>query len=402
MGDFARAKEPAPPERAPERLGHTSEVRPEGPLIWLHAKRPEDAGVAQALVHTLSELRDEPVHALVTTLEAGAPVPANAPGLIHQLVPGDTAGSVKRFLDHWAPDVGVILSAPDRPLLLTEAHGRGCPLFLAAPRRGETGAGGRLGALPASLVNVFDLCLAPSAAEAEALRKHTDDDRVIVTGPLSDIAVAPSCNEAECDAISKQLGGRPVWLSAGTDNADLISIERAHRRATRAAHRLLLIVHPSDSENGEKFTTWFEDMGWRTATRSAGDGPEEDIQVYIADTQDELGLWYRLAPVTFIAGTFGAGTVAIDPFEPAALGSAIIHGSNSGAQAARFRRLANAGATRLASDPGELGELVYGLLSPDKAAALAHAGWLATTESAHVVENLAERIEDVFDRRGTA
>ena len=277
MGEIARAKEPAPPDRAPERLGQSTAPRPEGQLIWVHAKRPEDAAVAQALCHAMSELRDEDISALVTTLEAGPAVPGNAPNLIHQLVPGDTAGSVGRFLDHWAPNAGVILSAPDRPLLITEAHNRGCPLFLAAPRRGETTTPGRLGFLPASLIRVFDLCLAPSAAEAEALRRHTSDERVEVTGPLSDTAVAPACNMAECDSLSGKLGGRPVWLSTGTHDFDLMTIERAHRRATRAAHRLLLIVHPARTEDGPKFTRWFEAMGWRTAMRSEGGEPDEEF-----------------------------------------------------------------------------------------------------------------------------
>lgn len=369
-------------------------------MIWVHARRTEDAAIAQALTHAVSELRDEEVFALVTTLEAGPPVPAHAANLIHQLVPGDTAGSVGRFLNHWRPDAGVILSAPDRPLLITEAHKHGCPLFLAAPRRGETTTPGRMGFLPASLIQVFDLCLAPSAAEAEALRRHTRPERVRVTGPLSDTAVAPDCDNAECDALSSVLGGRPVWLSAGTHSADLIAIERAHRRAIRAAHRLLLIVHPAQIDEGKRFARWFDQMGWRTATRSEGAVPDEEVQVYVVDTADELGLWYRLAPMTFVSGTLGNGQVEIDPFGPAALGSAVLHGPQLGETPARFGRLAAAGATRVVADANELGEMVYGLLSPDKAAALAHAGWLATTESAHVVEDLAGEIDAALDRTG--
>ena len=120
------------------------------------------------------------------------------------------------------------------------------------------------------------------------------------------------------------------------------------------------------------------------------------------DTEGELGLWYRLAPLTFIAGTFGSGNPRVDPFEPVALGSAVLHGPVLGPADARYRRLASAGATRVINDASDLGEVVYGLLSPDKVAALAHAGWLATTESAHVVENLAERIDEALERKRVA
>ena len=49
--------------------------------------------------------------------------------------------------------------------------------------------------------------------------------------------------------------------------------------------------------------------------------------------------------------------------------------------------------------PDDLGETVYALLSPDKAAALAHAGWLSTTESAHAVEMLAARIDEALEQQ---
>lgn len=396
---MVRSKEPAPPERTPERLGQTRIARPEGTLIWLHAKRTEDTGVAAALVAALGNLRDEPIHCLTTTLEAGAPVAGHEGAIIHQLVPGDTSGSVRRFLAHWSPDIGVILSAPDRPLLLTEARARDCPLILAAPRRGETSPTGRMGLLPASLVDVFDRCFAPSAAEAEALRKHVPADRVVVTGPLTDTAVALPCNQAECDAIADQLAGRPVWLAAGTEDADLHAVERAHRRATRAAHRLLLVISPNDAATGPKIAAWFENKGWRTATRSAGDEPTEDVQVYVADTSGEMGLWYRLSPVTYLGGTFTPGRQPLDPFGPASLGSAVIHGPERGPAPARFRKLAVAGASRQLEDPEALGEVIYTLLAPDKAAALAHTGWLVTTESAHVVETIAEYIDEALLRK---
>ena len=50
--------------------------------------------------------------------------------------------------------------------------------------------------------------------------------------------------------------------------------------------------------------------------------------------------------------------------------------------------------------PDDLGETIYALLAPDKAAALAHAGWLATTESAHAIEMLADRIDEMLERQG--
>ena len=352
-----------------------------------------------ALTAALSDLRGEPVYGLATTQEAGALTPAARRGAVHQLAPGDTQGSVARFLDHWHPDAGVMLGAPARPVLISEARRRGMPLFLAAAKRGET-TGGRLGLLPASLVENFETVFAPSAAEAEAFRKHLDHDKVRVTGPLSDTALALPCDERQRARFQTALQGRPVWLAAETRTGDLTAVENAHRRALKASHRLLLILVPEDPDHGPGIAADLEGRGWRTALRSAGQMPDETAQVYVADQPGELGLWYRLAPLAYLGGTLAAGnTPPPDPFEPAALGCAVVHGPELGDAPWRFERLAAVSASRAIPDGAALAGTIYDLLAPDKVAAMAHAGWSATTESAHVVEALVDRLDIALTRK---
>ena len=211
-----------------------------------------------------------------------------------------------------------------------------------------------------------------------------------ITGPLKDSVHAPPCNEAECDALVGILGGRPVWLAANVALGEIDKIEAAQRRAFRAAHRMLLILVPEDLEATPEIRERMEKAGWQTTLRSEGGEPEDDVQVYIADTEGEMGLWYRLAPTSFMGGTFVGDVLASDPFDPAALGSAVLHGPLTGDVAPRFRRLAEAGGAIEVAGGDELGEAVQSLLAPDKAAALAQAGWSVTTESAGVVERLDE------------
>src|SRR5690606_13593368 len=65
--------------------------------------------------------------------------------------------------------------------------------------------------------------------------------------------------------------------------------------------------------------------GLNVALRSQGALPTRDVDVYVADTIGELGLFYRLAPIAFI----GRSLVPLggqNPIEPAKLGAAILHG----------------------------------------------------------------------------
>jgi 3-deoxy-D-manno-octulosonic-acid transferase len=59
----------------------------------------------------------------------------------------------------------------------------------------------------------------------------------------------------------------------------------------------------------------------------------EDVQVYVADTLGELGLFYRLADLVIMGGSLTGGVGGHNPLEPARLGLPII----SGPDTANFR-----------------------------------------------------------------
>lgn len=386
--------------RASERLGQPSRGRPPGYLLWLHAETPDEAAAAPALGQELSRTRGEPFHVLVTTVEGGAMTVPTGNRTIHQLAPGETSGSVARFLDYWKPDVGVVLGIPDRPNLIHAAHENGIPLYLASSSRGSLSARRRLSYLSAGLLGEFDVCLAASAADAEVLHRHLDDGvRVEVTGPLCDTTLALRCSETARDKTAQQLRGRPVWLAADVTLAEVDILEEAHRRGFRFAHRLLLVIIPKDRDAAGPIAARLKDKGWEVGQSSTGQAAEEAIQILVADGPDEHGLWYRLAPITFVGGTMDPDAAPGDPYAPAALGSAVLHGPNLGTTPARFRRLAEAEACLRVGDADQLGRAVQRLLAPDKAAELAQAGWRVTTESAHVVERLVELINDALDDR---
>jgi 3-deoxy-D-manno-octulosonic-acid transferase len=115
--------------------------------------------------------------------------------------------------------------------------------------------------------------------------------------------------------------------------------------------------------------------GWAVGLRSEGDEPSDDLSVYIADLPGELGLWLRLAPISFMGGTLTGAPSSRSPMEAAVLGSAILHGPLTGDHAADYRRLDAAGAARVATRPADIAAAVEALSAPDQAAAMAHAAW---------------------------
>jgi len=379
-------------DRRDETLGQTQVPRPTGTLIWLMTESAAASGPGPALAQALSQRLETSVHILTTPLEDTPLVDAVGEAVIHQFAPGDTDGTVTRFFDHWRPDFGIVIGYPARPNLFAKAHHRRIPLFHTTAQRGGTPS---MRKLPGYL-GLFDTCFAASASDANIMRSHLrgKNTRVEITGPLADTVYALPCNEAECDDLAVLLGGRPVWLAAEVTQDEIDIVEAAHRKAFRSAHRLLLVLVPRPGEDVGQISSRLEGLGWRVAMRSLLEEPDPETQIYIADTEEELGLWYRLAPTSFIGGSLTSGAAPTDPFNAAALGSAVLHGPHLGRNSARFDALDLHGASMPVNDADELADAVITLLAPDKAASLAQAGWSVTTESAHVVERIAETLEE--------
>jgi hypothetical protein len=135
---------------------------------------------------------------------------------------------------------------------------------------------------------------------------------------------------------------------------------------------------------------------WRFNRRTAGEMPDAEANVYLADTMGELGLWYRVAPTSLVGGSLQP-IGGHNPFEPAALGSAILHGPFVTNFVDIYQRLTEAGAARLVTGPDTLAEAVHELMNPDKAASMAHAAWEVVSQGAEVTDRALDAIFDRLD-----
>ena len=137
----------------------------------------------------------------------------------------------------------------------------------------------------------------------------------------------------------------------------------AHLHAMQHAHRMLLILVPTESARGTELADNLTRSGLIVACRTRDEEPDPAVQVFITDGETELGLWYRLAPVTYTGGTLAPGGRGRSPLEPAALGSAILHGPLTDPHTAAFARLTAAGAARRVDTPAGLAAAVADLIS---------------------------------------
>lgn len=389
--------------RGSERLGATSVPRPEGPLAWFHVGSEAEAMGIPELIDRLREARDD-LGVLISTARHGPDelLAARLPSdVVVQYAPYGTGPGVAAFLAHWKPDVAIWADNRLEPALIEAAFHAGIPMYLVDARVPERPGWRWLPGLRRALLRRFDHVLAGDERAAAGLRAlGVSEDKIEATGFLQEGTAPLPCSQAERDTLAEILAARPVWLAAGVSGGETEMVVEAHRQAMRRSHRLLLVLVPEREEDGPGIARALEEDGWVVGLRSEDDEPEPEVEVFVADLAEELGLWYRLSPIALMGGTLAGEGRARNPFEAAALGSAVLFGPHMGLWRESYERLREAGAARAVSDGPSLVRAVEFLLSPDKVADMAAAAWEVTTSGAEATDRIVELVVEALDRRG--
>jgi len=389
------------PHRFNERLGRAALARPDGPLIWLHGA---SVGEAMSLLTLIVRLQTAVPAAsiLVTTgtVTSGRMLADRLPrGVVHQYVPVDRLAYVRRFLDHWRPDLTLWAESEFWPNLISETAARGNPLVLVNGRispRSFTGWS-RAPKFIAGLLGGFDLCLGQTEGDAERLRALGAAGARSV-GNLKFAADPLPADAARLADMRAATAGRPLWLAASTWAGEEDIAWRVHQDLTPAHPGLLTIIVPRHPNRGGEIAAELAAQGARVKRRGAGDMPDAGTDVYIADTMGELGLFFTLAPVVFMGKSLSAEG-GQNLLEPARLGCAVLHGPRMTNFADMGARMAAAGASLPVADGAGLSTAVGRLLGDtgEAEAFAARAGTFAQAE-AGVIERLMAELAPYLQR----
>lgn len=371
-------------------------ARPRGSLVWVHS--PDGESLPPLLELSRRLIEDDGVSVLLT-LPAALPPPQTE--AILQTAPPDFPRMVQDFLDHWKPDLAIFAAGELRPALIHDATQRKLPLLMVEARAPHLmpGREGWFPGLVKAALMPFRQILTVDDNAARALRKAgADADRLLIAGRMEEGSAALPHVEPDRAALARLLATRPVWLAAEVTEAEENAIIAAHREVLKLAHRLLLILVPQDPARAGALARKIEtEEGWRVACRASDQEPDTETEVYIVEGGPEYGLWYRLAPVTFLGGSLEGAGCARNPMEAAALGSAILYGPRSGAYGAVYGRLGAARAARMVGSGADLALALGDLLAPDRAARQAQSAWTISSDGAEVTERVMQMIRAILD-----
>ncbi len=280
----AEGKEDA--ARLGERMGEAGRPRPDGQLAWFHAASVGEAASLIELLRRLQQTRPELTCLVTTVTVTSAQFLADRlpETCIHQYAPMDVLPWVRRFLDHWRPDLAVWTESELWPAMLCETHARGIPMLLVNARISNRSfrRWRLLGGMAPALLGRFDRILAQDDLAGEQLTLlGADPDRLTVEGSLKEGAAPLPYDEAERVRIARAFAGRPVWLAASTHPGEEEVALGAHGRARRALPMLALILAPRHPSRGDALAEMLRGQGLhrRAALEGRGRSPPRPTSI---------------------------------------------------------------------------------------------------------------------------
>lgn len=384
-------------ELVDQLLGANFPTRGDGTLIWLHAPTiAQCADFGEVVAHF--ENHDD-VSFLWTTEEDDPNGVFDQIGT-HQHLPLDHPSFTMKFLQKWRPDALVWVSDSIRPVLMRNVARAKIPAIYA--NAGMSRAKARkfvwFPNFIGTYLSSFDRILAKTDESAKRLRKaNAPRTKLEVLGVMHAGARALPYDEVERTRLAGQFNNRPVWLAAHAAVGEVAALAKAQRRVSRMAQGLLLILHVGDQSEAASAQRKLTNLGMRVVLRDAKALPAGDTDVYITYGDADLGLWYRLAPVCFLGHSL-IKQGGSDPFEAAALGSAILHGPHTETFQNSYDRLADAGAARKVYNSEMLTTALSETLSPDRAAEMAHGAWEVSSAGAEVNDRVIELLDGYLDK----
>ena len=358
----AHVRHAADPARLAERLGQPGLPRPDGQLIWLHAASVGEVNSVLRLAAAIAAQDGTRLLVTTSTATGAARVAEQLPQALHQFLPIDNPMAVDGFLTHWHPDAALFVEGDLWPRMILALAGRGVPMALINARASRSRQ--RFRRSFAALLSPMALVTAQDDTVAQGLRALGLNPAVIQTpGNLKADIAPPAVTESLRSTILEAAQGRRLWAAVSTHPGEEAIVLDAQARLRGDPMLLLVPRHP---DRGAAIAAELARRYLRVARHGLGERPDGRTQVYLLDTMGETGTVFAAARLALVGGSLVTGPGGHTPYEPAALGCAILTGPHHANFADAYRSFATCGGARVVTDANSLAAALETLWSVPK------------------------------------
>jgi 3-deoxy-D-manno-octulosonic-acid transferase len=297
--------EPGYRERIGERYGRYGDPAPIGDVVWIHAVSVGETRAAAPLVERVRAARPAAT-IVVTSMTATGRETARSlfsRPVVQAWLPYDLPGSMRRFLRHFHPSIGLLMETELWPNLAAEAAIAHVPLFLVNARLSGKSARGyeRVGSLIRPLLGSLAGVAAQTRADADRLEALGARD-VAVTGNLKFDIGAPHDAAALARNLRALYGPRPVLLAASTREGEEAMILDALARRPLPPETLVVIV-PRHPQRFDDVAALLRARGLAHVRRSENRAVPGETVFVLGDSMGEMSGYYGASDVAFVGGS---------------------------------------------------------------------------------------------------
>ena len=375
----------------PERFGYYTQPPSKG-YVWLHAV---SLGETRAAAILLTALRREipGMRLLLTNGTATGRAEGQTllqPGDVQVWQPWDSAGAVQRFVRHFQPRIGILMETEIWPNLLAACRAAEVPVVLANARLNAQSLrqAQRLSALSRPAYGALAAVWAQTPADAQRLAQAGAPSPTVL-GNLKFDATPSAEHLAMGQAWRKEKrgGGRPVVvLASARDGEELLLLQYlqsfrhlAHTLLAQAATQIGVsdvqwLIVPRHPQRFDAVAALVTGLGFSLSRCSQWAHGPEPADVWLGDSLGEMALYYGLADLALLGGSF-APMGGQNLIEAAACGCPVVMGPSTFnfAEAAYLAETAGA-ACRVADMPAAVAQALAWLNSPETLARASAAG----------------------------
>lgn len=317
--------EPGYLEHVDERFGRYPAATEPGRL-WIHAV---SLGETRAAAILLGVLRDAQPDLRILLTHGTATGRAEGQRLLREgdaqaWLPWDTPRAVRGFLDHFRPSAGVLMETEVWPNLTAHCKARGIPLALANARLSDKSLSQarRLSRLSRPAYGALDAVWAQTEPDARRLAEAGATVKGVY-GNLKYDATPDAAQLAE-GRDWRSTSPRPVVMFASSREGE----EAGFLRAVAAHPDVQWLLVPRHPQRFDEVAAQVVQAGFTVSRRSAwGDSPAP-AAVWIGDSLGEMAMYYALADVALLGGSF-APLGGQNLIEAAACGCPVVMGPHT-------------------------------------------------------------------------
>lgn len=375
-----------------ERLGFISPPPIIGNVLWLHAVSLGEMITAKPLIQAIRAQYPDTILIITTTTVSGSSLAAQYVDdrTYHCYLPYDLPSAIERFLDHIHPQQVVIMETELWPNLLHCVAQRGIPILLANARLSQRSMQSylRIKKFMQQVLPHITCIAAQTQADADRFAQlGAKPNQLHVIGNIKFDVPLPTHLIEQGRALRESWSAtRPTLIAASTHTGEEEIILAAFQHFLNTHPDALLILVPRHPERFDVVATLCEQQHYNFIRRTQNLPCLPTTQIFLGDSLGELFLYYAMADIAFVGGSF-APIGGHNPLEPAALALPVITGPNISNFTQIFALLEEAGAAMIVTDAAALGDAWINLMrDSEQRAAMGKAGQQVRDQNKGAVE----------------